>query len=233
MDHCMSVTKRAPLTVLTRQPDSQPLNGKAPHCQGLCSRPINWPLSICHSQASIKKFSNLRMRLESIWQNNQPTKKSLKFFKRHTCIYICCFFLPSTDIESPYASDIATVNIVISFCSRQFRIQTSPMFFGDPHRLVPRHLTESKQFFQIALMNTRLLLNNAVECRLRKCGLICFIMTTTPKTVHVDNDISLKFPSEVHGQANDLCYRFRIFTIHVEDWNLEHFCDIGCVNTGT
>ena len=55
-------------------------------------------------------------------------------------------------------------------------------------------------------------------------------MATTAEAIHVDDYIAMELRTEVHRQLNNLCDSFRIFAVHMEDWNLQHpsnVCRIG------
>ena len=91
-------------------------------------------------------------------------------------------------------------------------------FLGDP--------THFQQLVEVALSDLLASLNLAVHQRLSEGGLILLVMATQSVAIHVDDDIAMELLTEIHRQSNDLSDGFGIFTVHMEDWNLQHLGDV-------
>src|SRR5262252_7321729 len=96
----------------------------------------------------------------------------------------------------------------------------------------PRHTSKFQEMLQIPLTDRLSLLDRSIHLRLSEERLITFVVSEPPVTPHVDNDVAFKGPPEVRGKTNDLRHSLRIFAVHVEYRNLQHFGDVAGVHTG-
>src|SRR2546425_1196681 len=74
------------------------------------------------------------------------------------------------------------------------------------------------------------LLDRAIHHGLREERLIALVVSKPPVTPHVDDNVALERAAEIHRKTDHLRDGFRIFTVHMENRNLKHLCDIACIH---
>src|SRR2546425_3199180 len=101
---------------------------------------------------------------------------------------------------------------------------------GDIVSLLTSDTSQFQQVLQITLTYRLPLLDCAVHDRLREKRFISLVVAEPAITPHVDDDVAFERSAKIHRKPDDLCDRFRIFAIHVEDRNLKHLCDVACIH---
>ena len=140
--------------------------------------------------------------------------------------------LPASGVGRPDAGHLVGMDVVVALGHRQFGVELRSVFLGDLHRLLARHLAELQKLLEVALVDARPLLNDAVERRLGERRFVGLVVAAAPEAVHVDDDIPLELAAEVHRQIDDLCDRLRILTVDMKDRDLKHLRHVGGVGAG-
>lgn len=76
------------------------------------------------------------------------------------------------------------------------------------------------------------MVDRRVHERLGEARLVAFVVSPFAVAVHVDDDVFAKALAEGDGETSDPDDGLEVFSVDVEDGNLEHPSDIGCVAGG-
>ena len=122
------------------------------------------------------------------------------------------------------------MNVVFASRRSQLRFEALASRAGDQFGLLPGHAALAQEALQIGVPHRLALLDGLILQRLREARLVGFVVAPAPVAVHVDHDVALVLVPKVDRQTDNLGRRFRVFSVHVKDWNLQHLRDAAGVD---
>ncbi len=229
----MSVAEGATAYVLPCEPQLIAFRHQRSQCRELGRSPIEWLFGRCHLTPLLQNSDKPSVRSESFRRRTDCRDNSLQFGSSDRRVDVICISHRATEEVLPGAAAAICQNAKLVLASfLQFLFQNlSPPF----HNLVgffASHTFQRQHAGKVVLEDSLAFSNHLVHRRLRERGLIAFVMSATPKTVHVNDYVALELVAKLHRQLHNLSDRFRVLTIHMEDRNLQHSSHVSGVGAG-
>ena len=125
------------------------------------------------------------------------------------------------------------IRLIRAIGLRSLKSFLKPRIEGIQHglRRLSRHRAFLRQPFRIKRARGAQFADAVIHKRLGEGWLIAFIMAVAAIADDIQHHIRAEYHAEFGHQACAEHHRFRIIAIHMQDWRLHGFCNIGAIQT--
>ena len=190
--------------VLTRDTDRMPLHGQCGEGQSFAGRPVKGTCAGCHFAPALQPLGDLRVWMKLLRQSGERFHQGDKSASFDPSPDLFGIPVESSIVSCPHPGRLLSQrNVGMTPGLGEIPLQLTPALHRNPISLVTIHFAEAQEMAKIVFAEGPALVDDAIQERLCKTGLVSFIVATPSKTIHVYHDVTLKGPPEIHREPHD------------------------------